>query len=422
MTIKTWILCLSLLLIAAVAAAQDITVASEKLNDHLVKFTTAGPGGSAVCVASVGVDGILLVDTGVEPAAPKLKEALAGLGGKVAVIILTHEHADHTGGLALLGGGIPVYAHPKARPQLTSGYNILRELPERVLPNKPVEGTVTLRFNGEEVRLIPVPGGHSDTDLVVHFAGSKVACLGGFCNPAQFPYVDRNKGGTIAAYPDLAAQLVKELPPDTILIPGHGDKADMAALKKFHEMLLKSCHIVQEADVAGKDLKTLDAKALFKKFESFGQGYVSQERWLQFFVAEGRPGHKTAVSTKKALIEPLHQAMKSGGVKAVSARYRELKASAADAYDFNEYVLNALGYHLLLTKNHPADAIVIFKLNVEEYPKAFNAYDSLGEGYMANGQRDLAIQSYQKALELKPDFENSKKMLQKLQGEKPAKP
>jgi tetratricopeptide (TPR) repeat protein len=187
-------------------------------------------------------------------------------------------------------------------------------------------------------------------------------------------------------------------------------------------MLLQSCHDVQAADAAGRDLKAADARELFKGLESFGQGFVTQEMWLKFFVTEGRPGKTAPPSAKKDLIEPLHQALKSGGVKAVTARYRELKASAADAYDFNEYVLNALGYHLLLTKNRPADALVIFQLNVEEYPKAFNAYDSLGEGYLANGQRDLAIQSYRKALELNPKFENAQKMLQKLQGEKPAKP
>jgi len=121
------------------------------------------------------------------------------------------------------------------------------------------------------------------------------------------------------------------------------------------------------------------------------------------------------VSTKKALIEHLHQALKGGGLNAVVAKYKELKKTSADVYDFNEYVLNALGYHLLLTKNRPADAIVIFKLNVEEYPKAYNPYDSLGEAYVVNGRRDLAIKSYQKALELNPEFDNAKAQLKKLQ-------
>jgi glyoxylase-like metal-dependent hydrolase (beta-lactamase superfamily II) len=412
MKIAARCVCLALFLAAAPAFAQDVQVTVEKLSDHLYKLNTAGPGGNAACLASTGPDGILLVDTGAEAAAPKLKEAIDRLGGKLAAIILTHEHADHTGGLALLGRGVPIYAHPKVRGQLTSGFNVLRELPEGVLPNKPVDGITTLRFNGEEVRIIPVPGGHSDTDLVVLLTGSKIAFLGGFGNPTKFPYVDRAEGGSVAAYPELAARLLKELPADTLLVPGHGANSDMAALKAFQAMLVKSEKLFREALASGKEVKTLNAKELFKELESYGQGFVTQDLWLKTLAAEGKPGKSD--SGKKSLIEPLHQALKEGGVDAVVARYRKLKSTAVDVYDFNENVLNLLGYHLLLSKNRPADAVVVLKLNVEEYPKAFNPCDSLGEAYLANGQRELAIKSYQKALELNPDFDNSKVQLKKL--------
>ena len=50
-------------------------------------------------------------------------------------------------------------------------------------------------------------------------------------------------------------------------------------------------------------------------------------------------------------------------------------------------------------------AIAIFKLNVEVYPDAYNAYDSLGEGYMEAGQAELAIENYERSLELNPGNE-----------------
>jgi tetratricopeptide (TPR) repeat protein len=88
-------------------------------------------------------------------------------------------------------------------------------------------------------------------------------------------------------------------------------------------------------------------------------------------------------------------------VAAAVKQYRELKATQAANYDFNEGALNALGYQLLGQKKLK-EAIEIFKLNVEAYPQAANPYDSLGEAYLQAGERALALQNYKKAVELNP--------------------
>ena len=82
------------------------------------------------------------------------------------------------------------------------------------------------------------------------------------------------------------------------------------------------------------------------------------------------------------------------GIEAGLAQYRDLKSRQAKYYDFGEPELNGLGYQLLQAKK-VKEAIEIFKLNVEAYPKGFNTYDSLGEAYMVNGQhrtRDSELQ------------------------------
>jgi len=83
----------------------------------------------------------------------------------------------------------------------------------------------------------------------------------------------------------------------------------------------------------------------------------------------------------------------------------------------DENSLNQLGY-VLLQRKKIDDAIQVFKLNVQEYPNHWNCYDSLGEAYMNAGQKDLAIQNYEKSVELNPQNENGIKMLKKLKGEK----
>ena len=122
---------------------------------------------------------------------------------------------------------------------------------------------------------------------------------------------------------------------------------------------------------------------------------------------------------KQPIAEVLLKTIQEKGVEAGIAEYRDLKARQSDAYDFREQQLNLLGYQLLQDKK-VKEAIEVFKLNVEAYPKAFNTYDSLGEAYMVSGNNELAIQNYKKSLELNPQNTNGAEMLKKLES-KPAK-
>jgi len=102
-------------------------------------------------------------------------------------------------------------------------------------------------------------------------------------------------------------------------------------------------------------------------------------------------------------------------VAAAIKQYRELKASRNTEYDFREPELNALGYQLLQMKK-VTEAIEIFKLNVEAYPNAANPYDSLGEAYLAHGDKELAISNYKKAVELDPKNTNAARIVASLTG------
>ncbi len=117
---------------------------------------------------------------------------------------------------------------------------------------------------------------------------------------------------------------------------------------------------------------------------------------------------------KMSIIPVLDKTIAEQGIEAGIAQYRDLKARQAATYDFAEPELNRLGYQLMRT-GKAKEAIEIFKLNVEAYPKSFNTYDSLAEAYMTINERELAIQNYKKSLELNPNNSNAVEVLKRLE-------
>ena len=122
-----------------------------------------------------------------------------------------------------------------------------------------------------------------------------------------------------------------------------------------------------------------------------------------------------ALASLKPISEALAPTIETQGMDAAVQQYHELKAKQASAYDFSESELNTLGYRLLGMKK-VKEAIRIFQLNVEAYPQSGNAYDSLAEAYMDNGEKELAIANYRKSLQLDPENKNAVEMLKTLKA------
>ncbi|WP_299439365.1 serine hydrolase [uncultured Aquimarina sp.] len=89
------------------------------------------------------------------------------------------------------------------------------------------------------------------------------------------------------------------------------------------------------------------------------------------------------------------------------------KHKALGTYYLSEAEMNQVGY-ALLKMDRIKDAIEAFKLNVVEFPKSSNAYDSLAEAYLKNGNKKQALLNYEKSLELDPKNENAKNIIMKL--------
>ncbi len=229
----------------------EIQVTAKPVHGTVWVITGAG----CTQAASVGPDGILLVDSGYAPLVPKVRAALAKAapGGKIRYVINTHVHEDHTGGNAGFSGEATVISSPKARLALAAPHELFDQTlpirPAAGLPSVTVETPVVIHINGEDVQLLPLPG-HTDGDLVVIFPKSGVVHMGDDYFPADsFPYLV--PGDDPMGFLRNLTALEKELPDKGFAISGHAAPVPLDDLKKRVRVTLKALGLINTWIAAG---------------------------------------------------------------------------------------------------------------------------------------------------------------------------
>jgi glyoxylase-like metal-dependent hydrolase (beta-lactamase superfamily II) len=277
---------LTLCLVATRAGAQqdfskiEITSTQVAGNVHML----VGSGGNIG--VSVGSDGILIVDDQFAPLADKIRAALKKLGeGKLRYVLNTHWHGDHTGGNKEFGPEAPIIAHDNVRKRLTGELKAegraATAAPAEALPVITFDQSLSVHFNGEEIRVIHVPSGHTDGDSIIHFTRSNVVHMGDQFFNGMFPFIDLASGGSVEGYARNVETVLAKIPANAKIIPGHGPLASVDDLKKFHQMLVESIAIVRDRMKSGKTLDQVKAEGLPAKWESWGKGFINTDRWLQ---------------------------------------------------------------------------------------------------------------------------------------------
>lgn len=97
----------------------------------------------------------------------------------------------------------------------------------------------------------------------------------------------------------------------------------------------------------------------------------------------------------------------------IISHYRALSAEMGYQVRPSESYFNQLGYTFLQQKDDQK-AVMFFQLNIDYYPGSFNAYDSMGDYYLARNDQQQAKKYFKKALSIKyrPDI---KEKLMKLE-------
>ena len=274
------------ILLAAVSLApaeeQDFSKV-EIRTTHLAEGLYVLQGAGGTMTASVGADGVLLVDTEFAALTDKIRAALRGLGGgpggarasnqpgsgarsdlPIRYVINTHYHYDHTGANAAFAReGATVIAQNNVRARLLTGGtagnggSLTREVPAvepAALPQVTFDHELTVHVNGDDARAVHYSNAHTDGDTIVYFLRTGTVAMGDIYVRYGFPFIDINGGGSVQGMITACEDVLRRLPADARVVPGHGEVGGAADLREYLQMLKDTSATVADAIKAGKTL------------------------------------------------------------------------------------------------------------------------------------------------------------------------
>lgn len=265
-------------------------------------YMLEGAGGNIA--ASVGEDGIVIVDDQFAPLAEKIQAALKDLGvttKPVRFVINTHYHGDHTGGNEPFNNaGATLIAHQNVRKRLETGGTAgnggsikmeQKAASKNALPIITFEHDVTVHLNGEDIRALHFPSGHTDGDSIIFFPKNNVVHMGDDFVRYGFPFIDVASGGSVQGMIAATEKVASELPADVKVIPGHGALSNMDDVKAFTKMLKETSAVVEKALDNHKTLEQMKQEKILAPWEKFSGGFINSDAFIETLY-NSLTGHK----------------------------------------------------------------------------------------------------------------------------------
>lgn len=242
-------------------------------------------GENVAVTAYAGEDGVLLIDAAYEQTAPQLMSAVRELSSApLRYIVNTHIHGDHTGGNLSLGEGVDIIAHQAVKDFLgndrTQGDRVIPAFPEYARPNISFSSDLELEFNGQTLRMIHLPGGHTNSDIIIHFPASNVLVVGDLLFADRFPYVDVGNGGHPFKYLENLHWIIDNYPDDVTIIGGHGPVYSMKQLSDWRLSLQQTVEAVKTAKERGLTAGEMKDERILEEWEEMGLFFISEDRWI----------------------------------------------------------------------------------------------------------------------------------------------
>lgn len=261
---------------------QDVQVKTTQVSGNV--YMLQGRGGNVG--ALVGPEGILIVDDDYKAVSTKLAAALKELGSeKPRFVLNTHWHGDHTEGNEFFGKDSTIIAHVNVRKRMSQSNilfgNTISASPVQAWPIVTYDESISLYLNGEDIKAVHYPSGHTDGDTVVFFTKANVVHLGDDFFVGRFPFVDLESGGSVQGLINNIGSLIAKIPADAKLIPGHGAVSTVTDLKNYQSMLIETVKIVQDGMKKKKTLDELKKAGFPEKFKDAGSGFIKTDQWIE---------------------------------------------------------------------------------------------------------------------------------------------
>ncbi len=277
---------LGLLSVSAFAQQDFSTVEISTTEIRNGVYMLQGAGGNIG--ASVGDDGVFIIDDQFAPLSEKIMTALGELSDKpVSYVVNTHWHFDHTGGNENFGnGGSVIVAHENVRERMSTKQFMKafgREVPpspEAALPVVTFSENTTFYFNDSQIQVMHVPAAHTDGDSLVLFTEANVLHMGDTFFNGFFPFIDSSAGGTLDGVIASTKRALGMINDDTMIIPGHGPLSKKPDLEKYLAMLEEVKSTLKPMVDAGKSLDdVLAADPLAEIGKTWGNGFLNTEKF-----------------------------------------------------------------------------------------------------------------------------------------------
>ena len=252
-------------------------------------YMLEGSGGNIG--ASVGDDGIVIVDDQYAPLAEKIQTALKGITDKpVRFVINTHYHGDHSGGNEYFQKQAPIIAHDNVRKRLEEGgkggnggsiSSDHKPAEKGALPIITFDHDVTVHLNGEDIRALYFPAGHTDGDSVIFFPKSNVVHMGDDFVTYGFPFIDVDSGGSIEGMIDGVEKVLTQVPADVKIIPGHGPISNLDDVRAYLKMLKETRDAVAKALKQRKSLDQMKQAKILAPWKKYAGDFVNEDTFIE---------------------------------------------------------------------------------------------------------------------------------------------